>query len=123
LTAAFILMIFAMLVARYMKRKRWWLKAHRRTELTGVVLSVLGIISVEYLIMATTRAHFRISHSYLGAAAIVFLVLAPVFGRLYLKAKAKRKPFFKMFHRWVGRTALLLTLAAVVYGLLQIQII
>lgn len=123
LSIAFIMMLFAMYVARYMKRKRWWLKLHRRLMIIGVVLSVLGILAVEYIIFRAGGAHFRISHSWLGMIAIVLLVINPFYGRLILRSARERKPFFKVVHRWIGRLALATTLATIIYGLFQIQIL
>jgi hypothetical protein len=123
LTVAFILMLYAMFVARYLKKKRWWLKVHRRSMIAGVVLSGLGILSVEYIIFRADGSHFRVIHSWLGAIAIVLLVVTPLYGRLILKSPKDRKPFFKGLHKWMGRSALIVTAAAIIYGLIQIQII
>ena len=99
------------------------MKVHRSFEIIGVSLSVAGIIAVEYLIFAISGPHFRITHSYVGFIAIIFLILTPIIGQLILKGKKERKKFFRIFHRWLGRAALLLTLAAIIYGLIQIQIL
>ncbi len=123
LTVAFFVMIFAMIIARYMKKRRWWMRVHRLLEITGVVLCVAGIIAVEYILFSILGNHFRIIHSYIGFVAILLLILAPIVGQLILKGKKERKRFFRVFHRWLGRIALLTTLAAIIYGLIQIQIL
>lgn len=123
LSVAFFVMIFAMIIARYMKKRRWWMRVHRLLEITGVILSVAGIIAVEYIVFSISGDHFRIMHSYIGFVAILLLILAPIFGQLILKGKKERKRFFRVFHRWLGRIALLTTLAAIIYGLIQIQIL
>lgn len=123
LGVAFLLIVLAMLVARYMKKKRWWLKVHRTSMIIGVSLSLLGFISVEYILFSTSAVHLRIIHSWLGAVAMILLVCSPIFGQLILKSKRERKPFFRSGHRWLGRTAIVLTTVSIVYGLMQIQIL
>ncbi len=123
LTISFTMMVWAMLVARYMKKRRWWLKAHRTLEIWGVSLGIIGIIAAEYMLFSTSVNHFRITHSYFGAAAVISLICTPVIGQLILKGKRVRKPFFRKFHRWLGRSALLLTFISIILGLFQINLL
>ncbi len=120
LTISFIMMIWAMLIARYLKKRRWWLKAHRTLEIWGVSL---GIIAAEYMLFSTSVNHFRIIHSYFGVAAVIALICTPVISQLIFKGKKEHKPFFRKFHRWLGRSALLLTFISIVLGLFQINIL
>ncbi len=123
LTISFIMMVWAMLVARYLKKRRWWLKTHRTLEIWGVILGIIGIIAAEYLLFSTSVNHLRIIHSYFGAAAVIALICTPIIGQLILKGQRERKPFFRMFHRWLGRSALFLTFISIILGLFQINIL
>jgi hypothetical protein len=123
LTISFLMIVWAMLVARYLKKRRWWLKVHKNLMLYGVGLGIIGIISAEYLLFSTSVGHFRIIHSYFGTAAVFTLICTPVIGQLILKGKRENKPFFRILHRWVGRAALIMTFISIVLGLFRINIL
>jgi hypothetical protein len=112
-----------MLIARYLKKKKWWLGAHRVFGIVGAALGASGLGVAVFMVAAASGIHLRIVHSWIGLIAILLFLLAPFLGQAFLKAKKEKKPFFRLAHRWGGRFALLLMLAAIVLGLFQSGII
>jgi hypothetical protein len=116
-------MVFGMLVSRYMKKKRWWLKVHRPIGITGASLGVIGIVSAVIMVSVLSGIHLRVLHSYVGLFAILALIATPILGQSIFKVKKEKKPTFRKSHRWFGRIALLLMLITIILGLFQAGIL
>jgi uncharacterized iron-regulated membrane protein len=71
------------------------------------------------MVAVKSGIHLRVVHSWFGLLALPLILLSPVFGNVFLKAKKERKPFFRLAHRWLGRFALFVMLAAIFLGLFQ----
>jgi uncharacterized iron-regulated membrane protein len=112
-----------MLILRYMKNKRWWLRLHRSIGMIGASLGVLGIATAVIMVSALSGIHLRIMHSYVGLFTILILITTPIFGQLIFKVQKKNKPKLQRLHRWFGRIALLLMLVTIIMGLSQIGIL
>jgi len=125
MSTAFVLLFIGMFFPRYLKKKKWWLKTHRRIGISGAVTGVAGIGIATYMISQTTGVHLRVPHSWIGLATIILIIFTPFLGHFMLKirkapAKAKQA---RAVHRWIGRVTLLLMAATIVLGLLQAGIL
>jgi DOMON domain/Eukaryotic cytochrome b561 len=120
---SFSVMSAGMLIARSLKKRKWWLKVHRIFGIAGAALGALGLGTAAYMVAVKSGIHLRVVHSWIGLFAVLLTLLSPVFGQSFLKAKKERKPFFRHAHRWVGRSALLVMLATIVLGLFQAGIL
>ncbi|MFW6181417.1 MAG: DOMON domain-containing protein [Spirochaetota bacterium] len=119
MTAAALAMGLGMLIPRYLKQHRWWMRAHRSLGVAGPCLGGLGIGAAVYLVGVSTGIHLRVVHAWAGAAAAAGFVATPLLCRyLFAAPKEKKKPL-RASHRWAGRAALLLMLGALVLGLFQ----
>jgi len=120
---SFSVMTAGMLIARSLKKRKWWLKAHRAFGIAGAALGAVGIGIAVSMVAVKSGIHLRIVHSWFGLFALLLILLSPVFGQVFLKAKRERKPFFRLAHRWVGRSALIIMLAVIVLGIFQASIL
>jgi hypothetical protein len=125
MSISFALLFVGMFFPRYLKKKKWWLKAHRRIGIGGVVIGVVGIGITTYMVSQTTGVHLRVPHSWIGLVTIILMIFTPFLGHFMLKirkvpARAKKA---RAVHRWTGRIALLFMAATIVLGLLQAGII
>jgi hypothetical protein len=123
MSVAFIIMVFGMLVSRYMKKKRWWLKVHRSIGITGASVGVIGIASAVIMVSVLSGIHLRVFHSYVGLVTILALISTPVLGQSIFKVQREKKPKFRKSHRWFGRIALILMLITIILGLFQAGIL
>jgi len=114
-------MFTGMIISRYMKKKKWWLKTHKSLGVAGASLGVIALATAVYMVATTSGIHLRVVHSYFGLITLIIIVLTPIMGQTFLKIK-KNKKVFRMIHRWAGRTSLLLMLATIVLGLVQIRL-
>jgi len=114
---SFLTMLSGILVARFFKKKKWWLKVHKRLNIAAVVLAVLGILIIAVYVQTSGSPHFRVSHAFYGAAAFILLLAAPALGFAMFKIKDKTKILrIKQLHRWSGRTTSVLMAAAIIAG-------
>jgi len=125
MATAFVLLFLGIFFPRYLKRKKWWLKMHRRIGIAGGTIGVAGVAMAVYMIFQTTRVHLQVLHSYVGLITIILIVFTPFLGHFMLKirkapGRAKRA---RAFHRWVGRVTLLFMAATIVLGLFQAGIL
>lgn len=125
MSTSFVLLFIGMFFPRYLKKKKWWLKTHRRIGISGAVIGVVGIGIATYMVSQTTGVHLRVPHSWIGLATIILIIFTPFLGHFMLKirkapAKAKKA---RAAHRWIGRITLLFMAATIVLGLLQAGII
>lgn len=111
----FAFMTTGMFVARFMRGKKWWLKAHRAAALTGASFAVIGFTIAAYMVSTYMETYFaRGTHSYLGVTALLFVISTPLIGFMQFRIKDDR---IRTIHRWFGRTTLVLMLANVLVGI------
>lgn len=122
MSVSFLLMLAAMLVSRYMKRRRWWLKAHRPMGIIGAVLGAGGVVSAYYMIELTSGVHLRVLHSVLGIVTLGLFVVTPIIGQMFLKLRWNRQ-LLRKSHRWLGRLALVMMAVVIVLGLREAGIL
>lgn len=116
------LLLTGALIARLLKKKPWWLRAHRSIAITGVVLFLIAVVSIAIQITITERAHLRIPHAWIGLAALVFVLLTPTLGFLQFKIRNMAAQL-RVFHRWSGRITISLMIINVILGLFLIGIL
>jgi len=122
LSVSFLLMVVGMLLARYLKRKKWWLKVHRRLGLSGGILGLLGLGLGAYMVEVTSGVHIKAVHTYVGLLTVVLIILTLIIGRSILKGKGGKQARLRL-HRWIGRVTLIMMLATIVLGLLRAGIV
>jgi hypothetical protein len=122
LLVSFLLMSAGMLVARYGKKNRRWLAIHKPLGASGALLGIIGLGFGIRMVSMTTGLHFRVFHAFIGAAALVLAMAAPVLGQAMFKARSNKAGFRKA-HRLVGRLAILLMGVTILSGLIQAGLI
>lgn len=123
LSLSFVCMLAGMLISRYMKKKRWWLKVHRALGVSGAVLGVGGVAAMTVMLSLLSASHMRILHSYLGLLTVMGMLAAPVLGQVMLKIRGGRKALPLAVHRWLGRLVILLMAATILLGLVRIGLL
>jgi putative copper export protein len=114
-----------MFFPRYLKKKKWWLKTHRRIGISGTVFGVVGIAVAVYMITQTTGIHLRVPHTWIGLVTFILMIIMPLLG--YFMLKIRKNPYrakrTRAVHRWIGRITLLFMAATIVLGLFQAGIL
>ena len=116
---SFSIMTAGMLVARSMKKKKVVAQGPPCRRHRGATQCAVGFGIAVSMVAVKSGIHLRVVHSWFGLVTLLLILLYPVFGQVFLKAKRDRKPFFSLAHRWLGCFALLIMLAAIVLGLFQ----
>jgi hypothetical protein len=122
MSAAFVLLFAGMFLPRYFKSKKWWLRTHRWTGISGSALGVAGVGLAVYMIFRTTGIHLRVAHSWFGLVTILFLIHTPLLGHFMLKIRKApdRARRTRAVHRWTGRGTIVLMAATIGLGLWQV---
>ena len=113
---ALCIMLTGAIIARFMKKKAWWLKVHRSLGITGVILFLMALFAIALQITLTERAHFRVVHSWIGIVAFGFAVLTPTLGILQFKVR-NMAARLRSLHRWSGRITICIMVINVILGL------
>jgi|OpeIllAssembly_1097287.scaffolds.fasta_scaffold2416700_1 hypothetical protein len=123
MTAGFIVVLSALIVAMTQRRERWWLKIHKSIGLTGGSFMVLGAITAVTAVASTPEGHhLRTPHSWLGALTVAVAIITPALGLLQFRIPGKAATL-RFAHRLFGRLLNLMAPFAILLGLLVAEII
>ena len=123
MSLSFVLLLAGMTVSLFFKKKRWWLKVHRRLQWIGGMSGIAGLATAVYMVSVSTGVHFRLLHSIAGLVGIVLIVTSLILGLAIFKVKTQKKKGFRTVHRWTGRIVLALIAAVIVMGLSLVGIL
>ena len=112
----FFLLCTGMLIARYMKSRRSWLRVHKLMGLSGALVILSGLVVAIYMVSASTGAHFSVPHAYLGPIILIFAVMTPILGYAQFKPVGEVVKI-RTIHRWSGRITLVLLLINILSGI------
>ncbi len=116
MSVALVMFVCGIIIARYMKRKRWWTVAHASIQAAGIVFAVAGI-SVMISVIGK-GAHFNVPHAYIGLVTLASLLLTAAGGVIALKVPSITKTV-RPIHRWAGRISAMLALLTSVSGIIM----
>ena len=122
MTLGFLLLFTGMLIARYLKTRQWWLRAHKMMGIQGTILFISGLLMAICMVSLSTGVHFRVPHAYFGAIVIALIVMNPILGYAQLKSSSKAAKI-RTIHSWSGYFALVLILINMIVGILLVGII
>lgn len=105
----FLLLVSSAFIQAYLRRKRWWLAAHKMTGILGAISFIAGLLMATYMVSVSTGVHFRVPHAYLGAVIILLVIANLILGYVQLKFRSKAARI-RSAHRWSARIALVLML-------------
>ncbi len=103
-------------LARYKKKRSWWLKGHRVLNSLGFVVAVTAFTVIFGFKIYLASGHFSGIHSIVGIAALLLFSITPLPATVF-----KKKRDIHRLHPWFGYLALLTAAAAVTLGFLYIN--
>lgn len=110
------LMTAGVFIARFMRKKPWWLRSHRALGICGVLSIALGFSTAVYMVAASGDEHFVVLHAWAGAVVILAAVATPILGQLQFTMKNRRTEL-RNAHRWAGAMTLILIPLNMISGL------
>jgi hypothetical protein len=111
-------------IARFLKNKKWWLKAHKAMNLSSVGAALAGFLVAAAMVQSTGGPHFRVFHAVLGGATLCVAATMPFFGYKIFRIKGKEKiAKLRTAHKNLGRFTLVLLGGSALAGLLLAGII
>ncbi|HOD35928.1 MAG TPA: hypothetical protein PLR20_10640 [Syntrophales bacterium] len=118
MAAGFFLMAAGFAVARFMRKKRFWLRAHRALGLSGASLIGLGFLTALYMVNEFGDEHFAVLHARVGALTVFLSFMTPALGQLQIVFRS-RAADIRNWHRWSGAMTLLMVFLTILTGLVQ----
>jgi hypothetical protein len=122
MTGGFLLMTTGVTIAVLMRKKRWWLTAHKRTGYSGSAFVLLGLITALYMVSLYEGEHFTVLHAYLGLFSVFCAVLTPTLGRLQFIFR-QQAVTIRPIHRWSGRITVIMLFVTILSGLFHAGIV
>ena len=113
----FIFMLKAIIIARFLRKEKWWLKMHKTINSLASGFAILGLIMALYMVTEAETGHFRVPHAFLGIITIIFVIISPGLGFAQFKAGGKKG--IKLAHKAFGYITLMLMLIMIISGLIQ----
>jgi hypothetical protein len=108
----FFVLIFGFFTARYLKKKRWWLKMHKSLGISGASFTMLGFFLIVSHLLLSGRPCFTHWHGYVGLVIAFFAVIMPAIGFIQLKIRntaLKIRPIHR-FSGWIMLMAMLINI-------------
>ncbi len=112
----FFVLLFGFFTARYMKMKRWWLKAHRSLGVSGASLTILGFFVIVFYLLFSERPIFTMLHGYAGVVIALLSITMPVLGFMQLKIR-KAAGKIKPVHRFFGWIMIVMMFINIILGM------
>ncbi len=116
MSAAVILMSTGVGIARFLRKKKWWLKVHRGLGIAATLSTGLGLGSIYLFVENSGGRHLSVPHAWVGLVAIFGAIAVPILGQAFLKLKWKKQEV-RFLHRWSGRITVTLMGIAALMGL------
>jgi hypothetical protein len=116
----FFLMGIGIVIARYLKKKKWRMKVHKIITVIGASFGIAGLVLGFIMVEQTTGVHFRILHGIIGTISVVTFIIIPTLGYLMFKIRGKGKQM-RSAHIWMGRLdVFLLVILSMILGFLSV---
>lgn len=116
MVAGFFLMASGFAVARFLRKKRFWLRAHRALGLSGASSIFLGFMTALYMVSGFGGEHFAVLHADVGAVTVFLSVMTPALGQFQFAFRS-RAAEIRFWHRWSGAVTLLMVFLTILSGL------
>lgn len=114
----------AIVIARFFKSKKWWLKAHKTLNLAAVIFALSGFLFAFLMVQLSGGPHIRVPHAFLGLSTLILLLLMPILGQAIFRIRDKNKiPLLKKAHRYTGRLTAVMFTATSLAGLFLVGVL
>ena len=122
MSVSVVLMSIGVGIARFSRKKKWWLKVHRTLGILAALSAGMGLGSIILFVEYAGGKHFTLPHAWVGLGAVIGALFVPILGQAFLKLKWKKQEL-RIFHRWGGRVTVSLMGIAALMGLRLLRVI
>jgi len=119
----------AALIAKFLRKEKWWLKVHKGFNQVKTFLAFAGIITAIIMVQSFNLKHFSSLHGLIGLIAFIFILIQSTIGFLITFKLASKLKFLTnnnnmkllgKIHKSIGFFVILLILENLILGLLNI---
>jgi hypothetical protein len=124
MSLACVTMISAIIAARFFKKKKWWLKVHRRLNTLAAAIAFAGLGFAIAMVQVAGGERSLSPHRIGGAFALLLMAGLLYVGSSIFTVKGKEAiASRKTLHRMAGRVEAVLMPAVIVFGLMFIGLL
>ncbi len=113
---AFGALVAGITIAMSLRKKGWWVKAHRRAAYAGVAAMAAGFFAAVAMKSFSGGEHFETPHTWVGALTFLLTGTTLAFGLSLFRFPA-RAAMLRPFHRRLGRFTAITAAVTVFSGL------
>ncbi|HPU30421.1 MAG TPA: hypothetical protein PLM71_08880 [Syntrophorhabdaceae bacterium] len=114
--SGFILLCSGFIAVKFFRRKRWWLKFHKITNVVGSFLILTSVFAILIYKFTIGGQHLKSPHSYIGFFIAILTIINPFIGFLQIKG-FHSSINIKKIHRISGRLLIGLMAFNIILGL------
>ena len=129
MSLVFLLSFVAGIIAKFSRKKIWWLKAHKTLNQIKAILAIAGFVIAIIMVQSFGLKHFSTVHGIIGLIVFLFIIVQSLIGAIVsspalIKNKnTKEKSTFKtlkLIHKNIGFFIIVLILVNIIVGLLNL---
>ena len=124
MSLACLCMMAAVLIARFLKSRVWWMKLHKALNYAALGSLAVGLCFAVIMVESVGETQAGLPHRIMGGVSILGSLGLVLLGRSIFRQKGREAiASRKKTHRWLGRLEALLMPGALLLGLILIGIL
>lgn len=127
--SVFIMSFVAGIIAKFLRKKNWWLKVHKILNQLKTILAIFGFIIAILMVSNFKMNHFSTIHGIIGLLVFILIIIQSSAGFIitnkflsnlkFIKERGVGK-FLRFIHKKAGLIIILFILINVIIGLKKI---
>ena len=119
----FVLAFTAGIIAKFFRKKNYWLKVHKSINILKTFLSIFGFYLIFIFVNNIGIKHFSTIHGIIGLIAFIFIILQTSFGFISTNkyfSKFSLSKIVRKIHKNIGIFVLIIITINLILGLIKI---
>ncbi|MCX8058440.1 MAG: hypothetical protein N3A58_03370 [Spirochaetes bacterium] len=127
MSSVFLLSFIAGLIAKFLRKKNWWLNIHKLLNQIKILLLIIGFSFGFYIVSISGMKHFSNIHGILGLTAFILMLIQSTFGFIITNNLLNKKlskfninKAFRFIHKKAGIFVIIIVFLNLFIGLSKI---
>lgn len=129
MSIVFVISLIAGFIAKYLKKKKWWLKFHKTANRIKIIFALIGFIMAIILVNSIGLRHFSTLHGIIGLIVFLLIILqsfagiiitSNVFNKFKIFKEKNGLKIIRMIHRKSGIIIIFLIFINLLLGLTKV---
>ncbi len=129
MSSVFLLSLLAVIIAKFLRKKNWWLKTHKLMNQIKTILAISGFIIAIIMVANFGMKHFSTIHGIIGLIVFIlillqssagFIITNPNLSNLNFIKNTKISRILRIIHKKSGLIIIFLILINLIFGISKI---